>query len=63
MTLQAALLARFAPPAVADAFCATRLTLEPGRGAALGPAAPFGMLPAGLPLAAILARSSVAAAG
>ena len=53
-TLQAALLARHAPAAVADAFCATRL----GPGSA-GPAAPFGSLPDGLDLAGILVRSAV----
>jgi putative acyl-CoA dehydrogenase len=63
VTLQAALLARFAPAAVADAFIATRLDARRDHGTARGPAAPFGMLPAGLPLAAILARSSVPAAG
>lgn len=55
VTLQAALLARHAPAAVADAFVATRL--EPGSS---GPAVPFGSLPAGLDLPAIIARSAVA---
>ncbi len=60
--LQAALLVRHAPGPVADAFCASRL----GQGAAGGPAGPglpFGMLPDGLDLAAILGRSRVSAAG
>jgi putative acyl-CoA dehydrogenase len=54
VTLQAALLARHAPAAVADAFCATRLV--PG---SVGPGAPFGNLPDGLDLAGILVRSAV----
>jgi putative acyl-CoA dehydrogenase len=60
--LQAALLVRHAPGAVADAFCASRL--DPGAVAGpAGPGVPFGMLPDGLDLAAILSRSQVAAAG
>jgi putative acyl-CoA dehydrogenase len=59
--LQASLLTRFAPPAVADAFCATRLDGTVANGAG-GPGTPFGSLPAGLPLPDIIARSSVAAA-
>ncbi len=64
VTLQAALLARHAPAAVADAFCATRL----GRGAAVpttglpsagGPGTPFGSLPDGSDLAGILVRSAI----
>jgi putative acyl-CoA dehydrogenase len=55
VTLQAALLARHAPAAVADAFVSTRLS--PAAGAA-GPATPFGSLPRGLNLAAILARAA-----
>jgi putative acyl-CoA dehydrogenase len=54
VTLQGALLARHAPAAVADAFCASRL----GPGTA-GPGAPFGSLPEGLDLAGILVRSAV----
>jgi hypothetical protein len=46
---------------VADAFCATRLDGAVAGGTG-GPGTPFGSLPAGLPLPAILARSSVAAA-
>jgi putative acyl-CoA dehydrogenase len=52
VTLQASLLARYAPAAVADTFCASRLGGGPG-----GPAAPFGSLPAGLGTDAILDRS------
>jgi putative acyl-CoA dehydrogenase len=48
--LQASLLVRHAPPAVADAFCATRLR-EPGGHT-------FGELPAGLDLAAIVTRAA-----
>jgi putative acyl-CoA dehydrogenase len=57
LTLQAALLVRHAPAAVASAFCATRLGPAP----AGGPAAPFGSLPDGLDTTAILERSAVAA--
>ena len=60
VVLQAALLVRHAPAAIGDAFCASRL--DPGGGPA-GPGLPFGMLPDGLDLAAILARSRAAAAG
>jgi putative acyl-CoA dehydrogenase len=57
--LQAALLARHAPAAVSEAFCASRL--EPAaRTGAGGPGAPFGMLPDGLDLPAVLDRSRVA---
>jgi len=56
VTLQATLLARFAPAAVADAFCDSRLGAGP-----IGPAAPFGSLPGGLDLPAILDRSTVTA--
>ena len=56
LLLQAALLARFAPAPVADAFCASRL--DPGAAAGLGgPGGPFGTLPAGVDLAQVLARS------
>jgi len=58
ITLQAALLARHAPDAIFDAFCASRLepaaTAGPG-----GPGTPFGSLPDGADLAAIVARSAV----
>jgi putative acyl-CoA dehydrogenase len=53
VTLAAALLVRHAPAPVADAFCASRL----GPGVPGGPGAPFGTLPAGLDLAAIIGRS------
>jgi putative acyl-CoA dehydrogenase len=53
LTLQASLLARHEPAAVADAFCASRL------GGTAGPAVPFGSLPDGLDLAGILVRSAV----
>ena len=52
--LQAAQLVRFAPPAIADAFCATRL--GDGGGA-------FGVLPAGLDVDAIVARATAATTG
>jgi putative acyl-CoA dehydrogenase len=58
--LQGALLTRFAPAPVAEAFCASRLGPAAG---GLGPGTPFGLLPDGVALAAILARSSVALAG
>jgi putative acyl-CoA dehydrogenase len=48
--LQGALVVRFAPAAVADAFCASRLGGEGGVG--------FGTLPPGLDLEAILSRSA-----
>jgi putative acyl-CoA dehydrogenase len=50
LVLQGALLARFAHPAVADAFCASRLANDWGRA--------FGTLPPGLDLAAIVARAT-----
>jgi putative acyl-CoA dehydrogenase len=50
LTLQAALLAKHSPPAMADAFCASRLAAEDG-GA-------FGMLPRGLDLRAIAERAA-----
>jgi putative acyl-CoA dehydrogenase len=49
VTLQASLLVRFAPPAVADAFCAARLGREGGRA--------YGTLPAGVDAAAIVDRA------
>jgi putative acyl-CoA dehydrogenase len=57
VALQGALLVRHAPAAVGDAFCASRLFLG-ADGCALGPAGPFGMLPAGLDLEPVLARST-----
>jgi putative acyl-CoA dehydrogenase len=57
VTLQAALLVRYAPAPVADAFCASRL----GGGAeSLGPGVPFGLLPGGVDAGRILDRSRLA---
>jgi putative acyl-CoA dehydrogenase len=53
VVLAAAQLARHAPAAVADAYCASRL----GPGAPAGPAVPFGLLPAGLSLRPVLDRA------
>jgi putative acyl-CoA dehydrogenase len=50
LALQAALLVRHAPAAVADAFCASRLAPEPGAAATLG------TLPGGVDAAAIVDR-------
>ena len=58
VTLQAALLVRHAPGAVADAFCASRLGSSPEAGTLAGPGVPFGTLPDGLPLADILGRAT-----
>jgi putative acyl-CoA dehydrogenase len=49
LALQAALLIKHAPPAVADAFCASRLE---------GDSAAFGLLPRGLELRAIVERAA-----
>ena len=49
VALQASLLVRHAPPAVADAFCAARLAGEGGR--------VFGTLPAGVDAEAIIDRA------
>jgi len=49
LALQASLLIRHAPPAVADAFCASRLAGEGGR--------VYGTLPAGVDARAIIARA------
>jgi putative acyl-CoA dehydrogenase len=49
LTLQGSLLVRYAPPAVADAFCATRLGGDWGHS--------FGTLPAGTDVGAILDRA------
>jgi putative acyl-CoA dehydrogenase len=57
--LQASLLVRHAPPAVADAFCASRL----GPDGMAGPAGAFGMLPDGLDLAPVLDRATVSVPG
>lgn len=48
LALQGSLVVRFGDPAVADAFCASRLTGDWGRA--------FGTLPAGLDYAAIVRR-------
>src|SRR3546814_5062696 len=50
LLFQGALLVRHSPPAVADAFCATRLKGEGGRS--------FGILPETADIAAILARQT-----
>ena len=47
LALQASLLVRFSPPAVADAFCASRLGGESGRA--------FGTLPAGVDIDGVIA--------
>jgi putative acyl-CoA dehydrogenase len=52
LLLQGALLVRFAPAAVADAFCATRLGDEGGRS--------YGVLPHGADVAAIIGRQRTA---
>jgi putative acyl-CoA dehydrogenase len=49
LALQASILVRHAPAAIADAFCVSRLSDYPGR--------QFGVLPSGLDLAAICARA------
>ncbi|MET9503284.1 acyl-CoA dehydrogenase family protein [Streptomyces sp. NPDC006622] len=54
LTLQASLLVRYAPPAVADAFCATRLGGDWGHS--------FGTLPDGADLDGILGRALPSAA-
>ncbi|HEY7147719.1 MAG TPA: acyl-CoA dehydrogenase family protein [Streptosporangiaceae bacterium] len=59
VVLSAALLARHAPAAVADAFCASRLG-PPAQDGLAGPAAPFGMLPGGLSLSPVIERARVA---
>jgi putative acyl-CoA dehydrogenase len=50
LSLQGALLVHFAPNAVADGFCASRLAGEPGRA--------FGTLPGGIDLAAVITRAT-----
>ncbi|HXB48640.1 MAG TPA: acyl-CoA dehydrogenase family protein [Streptosporangiaceae bacterium] len=63
VTLQASLLARHAPAAIWDAFSSSRLGAAGGSGISpgpmTGPGSPFGSLPDGLDLAAIVARSAV----
>jgi len=63
VALQASLLARHAPAAIWDAFSSTRLGAAAGADSSAGPlggpGAPFGSLPDGVDLAAIVARSAV----
>ena len=59
VTLQAALLVRHAPGAVADAFCASRV----GPGPLAGPGGPFGTLPDGLDLGPVLDRAQAGGPG
>jgi len=63
IALQASLLARHAPAAIWDAFSSSRLGAASGAssspGSLTGPGTPFGSLPDGLDLAAIVARSAV----
>jgi putative acyl-CoA dehydrogenase len=59
VAMQAALLVRHLPGPLADAFCGSRL----GSAAAGGPGAPFGTLPDGLDVAAIIDRARVSARG
>src|ERR1700733_9505594 len=59
LTLQASLLVRHAPAAVADAFCGSRLGSE----LSAGPGGPFGTLPDGLDLDPVLGRASVSVRG
>jgi putative acyl-CoA dehydrogenase len=62
LLLQAALLTRFAPAAVAEAFCASRL--DPDAAAGLGgPGGPFGTLPEGVAVPDVLLRSLVPVPG
>jgi len=58
VVMQAALLLRYAPAAVSDAFCASRLDDSFG-----GPGVSFGILPRGLGLARVLGRTRPAATG
>jgi putative acyl-CoA dehydrogenase len=68
VTLQAALLVRHAPAAVADAFCASRLgsgSLPGGPGMPYGtrlggPGVPYGALPGGVATGVILDRATTA---
>jgi putative acyl-CoA dehydrogenase len=57
LALQAALLVRYAPAAVADGFCASRLGAAAGPG---GPGVPFGTLPDGVAVTEILDRARLA---
>jgi putative acyl-CoA dehydrogenase len=60
VSLQASLLVRHAPAAVADAFCASRVGSPDGPG---GPPGAFGMLPDGLDLDPVLGRARVSVRG
>jgi putative acyl-CoA dehydrogenase len=60
VTLQASLLVRHAPAAVADAFCASRVGSPDGPA---GPPGAFGMLPDGLDLDPVLGRARVSVRG
>ena len=60
MTLQASLLVRHAPAAVADAFCASRVGSPDGPP---GPPGTFGMLPDGLDLDPVLGRARAGVPG
>ena len=55
LALQASLLVRYSPPAVADAFCATRLDGDRGRA--------FGTLPGGVAFEAIINRARLGDSG
>ncbi len=59
VTMQAALLVRHAPGAVADAFCASRIAAE----LPAGPGGPFGTLPDGLDLDPVLDRAGAGLPG
>jgi putative acyl-CoA dehydrogenase len=59
VALQAALLSRYAPDAVATAYIGSRIGPGADCGPAAGPGTPFGSLPDGLDLAAILDRSAI----
>src|SRR5215469_7287398 len=59
VTMQAALLVRHAPAAVADAFCASRIAPE----ASAAPGGPFGTLPDGLDLGPVLDRARAGVRG
>ena len=60
VAMQAALLVRHLPGPIADAFCASRLGPAPA-GGPTSPGAPFGTLPEGLDLSAILERARITA--
>jgi len=62
LSLQASLLARFSPAPVADAFVASRLGSAWSASIASGPGVPFGTMPPGSDLPAIVERSTTATA-